>query len=51
MTVNRRFLLARRPHGTPVPLDFSFVEEALPIAPEGGFVVRNCYASDRKSVV
>ena len=45
MTVNRRFLLARRPHGTPVPDDFSLVEEAVPAAPEGGFVVRNCYAS------
>ncbi|MFN3469439.1 MAG: NADP-dependent oxidoreductase [Novosphingobium sp.] len=45
MTVNRRFLLARRPHGTPVPQDFSLVEQAVPEAPEGGFVVRNCYAS------
>ncbi len=45
MTVNRRFLLARRPHGTPVPEDFSFVEQKVPDAPEGGFVVRNCYAS------
>lgn len=45
MSVNRRFLLARRPHGTPVPQDFSLVEQAVPDAPEGGFVVRNCYAS------
>lgn len=45
MTVNRRFLLARRPHGTPVPEDFSLVEQPVPDAPEGGFVVRNCYAS------
>ena len=45
MAVNRRFLLVRRPSGTPVPEDFSFVEEAVPEAPEGGFVVRNCYAS------
>lgn len=45
MTVNRRFLLARRPHGTPVPEDFSLVEQTVPDAPEGGFVVRNCYAS------
>lgn len=45
MTVNRRFLLASRPHGTPVPTDFSLVEQPVPQAPEGGFVVRNCYAS------
>lgn len=45
MTVNRRFLLARRPHGTPVPDDFSLVEQQVPEAPAGGFVVRNCYAS------
>lgn len=45
MTVNRRFLLARRPHGAPVPEDFSFVEQKVPEAPAGGFVVRNCYAS------
>ena len=45
MTVNRRFLLARRPYGTPVPDDFSLVEQPVPEAPEGGFVVRNCYAS------
>lgn len=45
MPINRRFLLARRPHGTPVPQDFSLVEQAIPEAPEGGFVVRNCYAS------
>lgn len=45
MSVNRRFLLARRPHGDPVPEDFAFVEQAIPVAPSGGFVVRNCYAS------
>lgn len=45
MTVNRRFLLASRPHGTPAPTDFSLVEQPVPQAPEGGFVVRNCYAS------
>lgn len=45
MTVNRRFLLARRPVGTPVPEDFSLVEQDVPKAPKGGFVVRNCYAS------
>lgn len=45
MTTNRRFLLTRRPHGTPVPEDFSLVEQPIPTSPEGGFVVRNCYAS------
>lgn len=45
MTVNRRFLLARRPHGTPVPDDFRLTEEPVPSPPSGGFVVRNHYAS------
>jgi NADPH-dependent curcumin reductase CurA len=45
MTVNRRFLLARRPHGDPVPEDFQMVEEAIPASPPGGFVVRNHFAS------
>lgn len=45
MTLNRRFLLVRRPHGTPVPEDFSLVEAAIPEPPAGGFVVRNHYAS------
>ncbi|MCH7628015.1 MAG: NADP-dependent oxidoreductase [Proteobacteria bacterium] len=45
MSENRRFLLIRRPHGEPVPQDFEFVSEPIPDAPEGGFVVRNCYAS------
>lgn len=45
MSVNRRFLLVRRPAGDPVPEDFSLIEEAIPDAPAGGFVVRNHYAS------
>ncbi len=45
MPVNRRFLLARRPDGTPVPQDFVLVEQPVPAPPAGGFVVRNCYAS------
>jgi NADPH-dependent curcumin reductase CurA len=45
MTINRRFLLVRRPVGDPVPDDFSLIEEAIPDAPAGGFVVRNHYAS------
>ncbi|MDE2302924.1 MAG: NADP-dependent oxidoreductase [Sphingomonadales bacterium] len=45
MTVNRRFLLMRRPHGMPVPEDFRLAEAAVPAPPPGGFVLRNCYAS------
>jgi NADPH-dependent curcumin reductase CurA len=45
MTTNRRFLLARRPHGDPVPEDFQLVEEPIPAPPPGGFVVRNHFAS------
>jgi NADPH-dependent curcumin reductase CurA len=45
MLTNRRFLLARRPVGDPVPDDFNLVEEAVPEPREGGFVVRNHYAS------
>ncbi len=45
MTINRRFLLARRPQGDPVPDDFQLAEEAIPGAPPGGFVVRNHFAS------
>ncbi len=45
MTINRRFLLVRRPHGSPVPADFSLVSEPVPTPPPGGFVVRNHYCS------
>lgn len=45
MTGNRRFLLVRRPQGTPVPEDFSLVEECIPEPEQGGLVVRNHYAS------
>ncbi len=45
MTINRRFLLVRRPAGDPAPDDFSLIEEAIPDAPSGGFVVRNHFAS------
>lgn len=45
MTSNRRFLLVRRPHGTPIPEDFSLVEAPIPTSPAGGLVVRNHYAS------
>ena len=43
--MNRRFLLTRRPHGTPVPEDFSLVEQPIPAVPAGGLVVRNHYCS------
>lgn len=43
--MNRRFLLVRRPSGTPVIADFSMVEAPVPTAPEGGMVVRNHYIS------
>ncbi|MDR7101910.1 NADP-dependent oxidoreductase [Croceicoccus sp. BE223] len=45
MTVNRRFLLRRRPVGDPVPDDFELVSEPVPGAPAGGLVVRNHFAS------
>jgi NADPH-dependent curcumin reductase CurA len=45
MSVNRRYLLVRRPHGDPSPQDFKFVEEAIPAPAAGNFIVRNHYAS------
>lgn len=45
MPNNRRYLLVRRPQGVPVPEDFSLVEEAIPEAADGSFVVRNHFAS------
>lgn len=45
MTGNRRFLLVRRPQGTPVPEDFSLVEETIPEPEQGGLIVRNHFAS------
>lgn len=45
MSVNRRFLLVRRPHGDPVPEDFELSEQPVPTPPPGGIVVRNHYAS------
>lgn len=45
MTTNRQFLLMRRPHGSPVPEDFSLVESPIPTPAPGEFVVRNHYCS------
>lgn len=42
---NRRFLLVKRPIGTPARDDFQLVREAVPHAPEGGMVVRNRFIS------
>ena len=45
MPDNRRFLLRRRPDGTPVPEDFELVTEPTPELGEGQFLIRNHYAS------
>ena len=45
MTMNQRFLLSRRPIGTPRPGDFMLVETPIPQPADGSFVVRNRYAS------
>ena len=45
MSVNRRFLLVRRPQGRPVPDDFALVEAAVPVPAPGEVVMRNVFAS------
>lgn len=45
MGLNRRFLLVRRPIGTPAADDFLLVNADVPCPPPGGFVMRNHYAS------
>lgn len=45
MAENRRFLLVRRPEGTPVEADFRLESREIPSPPPGGIVVRNHYAS------
>ncbi len=42
---NRRFVLARRPVGSPRPEDFALLSGPVPAAPPGGLVVRNHFAS------
>jgi hypothetical protein len=45
MSINRRFILKRRPNGTPVPDDFELRSEPLPELADGQFLIRNHYAS------
>ncbi|GIX21019.1 NADP-dependent oxidoreductase [Erythrobacter cryptus] len=45
MPPNRRFLLMRRPQGTPVPEDFALVTQETPALAPGEFLIRNHYAS------
>src|SRR3954468_1769595 len=45
MTINRRFLLVRRPDGTPAAEDFRLDPQPLPELVEGQFLIRNQYAS------
>ncbi|HSI19007.1 MAG TPA: NADP-dependent oxidoreductase [Sphingomonas sp.] len=45
MTINRRFLLVRRPDGAPAPDDFRLDPQPLPDLAEGQFLIRNHYAS------
>lgn len=45
MPDNRRFLLIRRPVGTPVPEDFRLATEPTPVLAEGEFLIRNHFAS------
>lgn len=45
MAANRRFLLVRRPQGSPVPEDFVLETGEIPRVPPGGILVRNHYAS------
>ena len=45
MTMNRRFLLRRRPQGMIQPSDFELVDEPLPALGPGQILIRNHYAS------
>lgn len=45
MSKNRKFILKRRPNGTPVPNDFNLVTEDIPKIADGEFLVRNHYVS------
>ena len=45
MTQNRRFVLLRRPRGTPVAADFGLETRDVPALAPGQFLIRNHYAS------
>lgn len=45
MTLNRQFLLVRRPDGTPAASDFTLSETPVPDPAPGSFVVHNHFAS------
>ena len=45
MVLNRRFLLTRRPTGTPVADDFSLTTSETPTLQDGQFLIENRYAS------
>jgi NADPH-dependent curcumin reductase CurA len=45
VSTNRRFILNRRPNGTPVADDFELRSEPLPELADGQFLIRNHYAS------
>ncbi|KHK89905.1 NADP-dependent oxidoreductase [Novosphingobium malaysiense] len=45
MAENRRFLLVRRPQGTPEESDFALEASDIPVPPPGGLVIRNRFAS------
>lgn len=45
MSQNRRFLLVRRPDGTPVADDFRLENAAMPVIGDGQFLIQNRYAS------
>lgn len=45
MALNRRFLLVRRPDGTPVADDFELRIEETPTLQDGQFLIQNRYAS------
>ena len=45
MKQNRRFLLVRRPNGTPVAEDFKLEASEVPTLEEGQFLIQNRYAS------
>ncbi|HYG69400.1 MAG TPA: NADP-dependent oxidoreductase [Anaeromyxobacteraceae bacterium] len=44
-TINRRIVLAARPHGAPTPRDFRLEETAVPVPAEGQVLLRTVYLS------